>query len=105
MLRKPLNIQQRHDVYKDLLDIMLRKYIMPKGLCGYLDMMVDNQSGMPLNWLHASSQDKLEFYLPELLAQKPLVTYDRWFWFSRDEEGFWKRIEAVKKAIELTRYF
>ena len=98
-----LTKEQRLLVYESLLEKMNGDPISYRGLCGYINTLLDYHPTMPIEWSIAGGTGKITKFLPEICSQKPKGKLMNEFWFPRDKEGFNKRIQVVKKAIKLLK--
>ena len=87
--------KQRNIFYKKLLVAICKNPSVKYGLCTYIKKL------RKYFWV-IDACEFLEYYLPELLAQRPKGKTKYSFWYPESSEGWGKRIRAVEKAIELT---
>ena len=97
--------RQRLNIYKELLEYYKEEledfdvFTVTFGMCSKLWHIIQERN-IP-NTIPFSMVIEVNF--PELYLQKPKRRYDG-YWWSRDTKiGIRKRIEAIEKAIELTK--
>ena len=102
-----LTKQQEHLVYINMLDVMDRLSISNCYVWGLCDVLhgihfIDNNF-MPELWRDLPGCDRM-IYLSKLYNMRP-EPEERYgpYWFHLNKEGFERRVELVKKAIELTK--
>ena len=98
-----LTKNERHTIYKKLLEVVCDDPGLPVGICFHLtDVDLSENSINFSRWSTLNGVYKM-YYLPELYKQKPTKTHNNFYWFPFTREGWEKRIAIIEKAIELTK--